>query len=342
LPGGEDGVVAVPLSVAIERNEDGLKEALSGAEAYEFESFADLNSSLFRTGVYIRVPEGFDGQAPIYLMYLSDCPAGVSMTHPRNVIHLEPGSKARVIEDYCGISDTAYLTNSFSQFQIDKNASCVHYRFVREGAGSFHISNTGINQADHSRFASHVFCFSGGVVRNEVAAILDGEGIECTLNGLTVGDGDEHVDNHTRIVHSKPNCNSWEMYKAVLADEAHGVFNGKIYVAQDAQKTDAKQSNQALLLSDQAVMDTKPELEIYADDVKCTHGATVGQLNEEGLFYLRSRGIGEKAAKVLLVYAFASDLVAEIEDPDLKAKVESILFEKLPGHCEPAGIPEGA
>ena len=159
---------------------------------------------------------------------------------------------------------------------------------------------------------------------------------------MIIGGGKQHIDNHTRIHHARANCNSRELYKAVLDDESHGVFNGKIYVAQDAQKTHAIQTNQSLLLSPKAVMDTKPELEIYADDVKCTHGATVGQLNEDGMFYLRSRGIDEETARVLLVYAFASDLVSGIELPPLREAVERLLFDKLPGHCEPAGEAKGA
>lgn len=342
LPEAGSGIQVEPLSAAIENGSPGVEELVASGKTFGFESFADLNSALFHSGAWIHVARGAEITEPLYLLHISDSPDGSLMTHPRNVVSLEEGARLTLIEDYLGLGDSAYLSNPFTHFQIADNAGAVHYRLVREGEGSFHVSNLGVRQAGHSSFTSHSFCFSGGVVRNDVAAFLEGEGVECTLNGLTVGRGEEHVDNHTRIIHSQPNCNSWEMYKAVLAEKAHGVFNGKIYVAQDAQKTDAKQSNQALLLSDTAVMDSKPELEIYADDVKCTHGATVGQLNEDGLFYLRSRGIGKEAARVLLVYAFASDLVSGIEHPGLKAGVEALLFEKLPGDCEPAGVTVGA
>ena len=342
LPEVGSGLEVEPLSAAIERGAAGVEELVSSGKAFGFESFADLNSALFHSGACIHVAKGAEIKEPLYLLHINDSPDGSLMIHPRNVVCLEEGARLSLIEDHLGVGDSAYLSNPFTHFQIAANAGAVHYRLVREGKGSFHISNLGVHQGNHSSFASNSFCFSGGVVRNDVAAFLEGEGVECTLNGLTVGRGEEHIDNHTRIIHSRPNCNSWEMYKAVLAEKAHGVFNGKIYVAQDAQKTDAKQSNQALLLSDTAVMDSKPELEIYADDVKCTHGATVGQLNKDGLFYLRSRGVDKEAARVLLVYAFASDLVSGIEHPGLKAGVEALLFEKLPGNCEPAGVTIGA
>ena len=342
LPEAGSGLEVEPLSAAIARGAAGLEELVTSGKDFGFGPFADLNSALFHSGACIHVARGAEIKEPLYLLHINNSPDGSLMMHPRNVVCLEEGARLSLIEDYIGLGGSAYLSNPFTHFQIAENAGAVHYRLVREGEGSFHISNLGVRQANHSSFASHSFCFSGGVVRNDVAAFLEGEGIECTLNGLTIGRGEEHVDNHTRIIHSRPNCNSWEMYKAVLAEKAHGVFNGKIYVAQDAQKTDAKQSNQALLLSDTAVMDSKPELEIYADDVKCTHGATVGQLDEDGLFYLRSRGVGREAARVLLVYAFASDLVSEIEHPGLKAGVEALLFEKLPGNCEPAGVAIGA
>ncbi len=342
LPEAGSGFEVEPLPAAIARGAAGLEELVTSGKTFGFGPFADLNSALFHSGAYIHVARGVEIKEPLYLLHINNTPDGSLMMHPRNVVCLEEGARLNLIEDYLGLDDSAYLSNPFTHFQVAPNAGVVHYRLAREGEGSFHISNLGVRQGNDSTFASHSFCLSGGVVRNDVAAFLEGEGAECTLNGLTVGRGEEHVDNHTRIIHSRPNCNSWEMYKAVLAEKAHGVFNGKIYVAQDAQKTDAKQSNQALLLSDTAVMDSKPELEIYADDVKCTHGATVGQLNEDGLFYLRSRGVGKEAARVLLVYAFASDLVSGIEHPGLKAGVESLLFEKLPGDCESAGVAIGA
>ena len=342
LPEPGSGLEVEPLSAAIERGAAGIEELVTSGRAFGFESFADLNSALFHSGACIHVAKGAEIKEPLYLLHINDSPDGSLMAHPRNVVCLAEGARLSLVEDYLGLEDSAYLSNPFTHFQIDANAGAIHYRFVREGKGSFHISNLGVHQGNHSSFVSHSFCFSGGVVRNDVAAFLEGEGIECTLNGLTVGRGEEHIDNHTRIIHSKPNCHSWEMYKAVLAEKAHGVFNGKIYVAQDAQKTDAKQSNQALLLSDAAVMDSKPELEIYADDVKCTHGATVGQLDEDALFYLRSRGVDKEAARMLLVYAFASDLVSGIEHPGLRAGVEALVFEKLPGDCKPAGVTAGA
>jgi Fe-S cluster assembly protein SufD len=183
-----------------------------------------------------------------------------------------------------------------------------------------------VQQHRSSRFSSHSITLGGGLVRNDVNAVLDGEDCECTLNGLYLADGQQLVDNHTRIDHSKPNCVSHELYKGILHGKARGVFNGKIYVHPDAQQTDAKQTNQVLLLSPDAMIDTKPQLEIYADDVKCTHGATIGQLQEEAIFYLRSRGIDLEAARSLLTFAFANDIIRRIQIDGLRAELEDVLL----------------
>ncbi len=341
LPAPSAGIEVHSLSNALLKRPEEL-EAFFGREfGFDFEIFAELNTALFACGSYVRIRNGAELHGPIYLLHLTSRRDEPSMSHPRNIIHVEEGADLCLIEDYYGPDDFVYLCNPVTEFQIEKGARVLHHRLVREGSSSFHISNMGVRQADDSTFASNSFCLSGGMVRNDVVTLLDGEGIECDLNGLVIGGGKQHIDNHTRIHHARANCNSRELYKAVLDDESHGVFNGKIYVAQDAQKTHAIQTNQSLLLSPKAVMDTKPELEIYADDVKCTHGATVGQLNEDGMFYLRSRGIDEETARVLLVYAFASDLVSDIDPQPLRDALERLLFDKLPGHCEPAGVAGG-
>ena len=342
LPAPSAGIEVHSLSEALLERQEELEAFFSQEPGFDFEIFADLNTALFSCGSYIRIRRGTELRRPLYLIHLTSRQDGPFMSHPRNIIHVEEGAGLCLVEDYCGPDDFVYLSNPVTEFQVEKGARVLHHRLVREGDASFHISSLGVRQADDSAFSSSSFCLSGGMVRNDVVTLLGGEGIECDLNGLIIGGGKQHIDNHTRIHHARANCNSRELYKAVLDDESHGVFNGKIYVAQDAQKTHAIQTNQSLLLSPKAVMDTKPELEIYADDVKCTHGATVGQLNEDGMFYLRSRGIDEETARVLLVYAFASDLVSGIELPPLREAVERLLFDKLPGHCEPAGEAKGA
>ena len=336
VPGQDSGITVMDMANALGTRPADLERLLGQEASSGFQIFSELNTALFSQGAYVHVSSGARLEKPLYFLYLG-CPTDTPfMSHPRNLFNIEEGATIDLIEDYYGLCDDEYFCNPVTEIFAGKGSLVSYHRLVREGGGTIHVSNLGVHQEEHSSFTASSYCLSGKTIRNDIAVNLDGERIECTLNGLTVGSGDQHIDNHTRIVHAKPNCNSWEVYKAVLGDRSHGVFNGKILVAQDAQKTDAKQTNQSLLLSESAVMDSKPELEIYADDVKCTHGATVGQLDEEGMFYLRSRGIPEKAARDLLVYAFVSDLVTGLKIPSLKKAVESTLFEKLPGSCEPS------
>ncbi len=207
-----------------------------------------------------------------------------------------------------------------------------HCKLQRESRRAFHVAALHVHHDRCSNFTSHAITLGGGLVRNDIAAVLDAEGCACTLNGLYLASGEQHVDNHTLIDHARPHCESHELYKGILDDKAHGVFNGKIYVRQDAQKTDAKQTNQTLLLSDDATINTKPQLEIFADDVKCTHGATVGQLDAESIFYLRSRGIDLEAARALLTFAFANDIIRRVSVEPLRARLEDSLLaaQRLP------------
>jgi Fe-S cluster assembly protein SufD len=205
-----------------------------------------------------------------------------------------------------------------------------HYKVQRESAEAQHVASMHMHLGTSANFSTHNITLGGALTRNDINATLDGEGIECTVNGLYLVDGDRLVDNHTAIDHAKPHCHSYEIYKGVLDDRGRGVFNGKIFVRQDAQKTDAKQTNQVLLLSPDASIDTKPQLEIFADDVKCTHGATVGQLSAEQLFYLRARGIAEQDARALLVHAFAEDIVDRIRIEPVKRALEQVLLARLP------------
>src|SRR5262249_20349215 len=211
----------------------------------------------------------------------------------RNLIVLGSGSQATLVESYVGSGEDVYLTNPVTEIVVGDGAVVDHYKVQRESSAAFHVANTQIRMDQSSNFSSHFLSFGGRLVRNEVRALLDAEGCECTLNGLYLATGRQHVDNHTVIDHAKPHCASHELYKGILDGHGQGVFNGKIFVRQDAQKTDAKQTNQTLLLSDDATINTKPQLEIFADDVKCTHGATVGQLDAEATFYLQTRGIGK-------------------------------------------------
>src|SRR5262249_54392275 len=207
-----------------------------------------------------------------------------------------------------------------------EGANIEYVKFQRESLYAFHVHTLQLQLAKSSNVRSHTVNFGGRLVRNEVNAVLDGEGCECTLNGLSIATREQHVDNHTRIDHAKAHCASHELYKSILDGNAHGVFNGRIYVHPDAQKTDAKQTNQTLLLSENAVIDAMPQLEIFADDVKCTHGATVGQLDAESIFYLRSRGIDKDEARALLTYAFANDIISRIGVEPLRDGLENLLI----------------
>ncbi|MCA9257070.1 MAG: Fe-S cluster assembly protein SufD, partial [Phycisphaerales bacterium] len=210
-----------------------------------------------------------------------------------------------------------------------ENAVVDHYQVQRETPDTYHLSTRQVYLSRSGNVSSHTLAFGGKLVRNDINALLDGEGANCMFNGLSVLRDSQHVDNHLRVDHAKPHCNSWEFFKGIYDDKSRGVFTGRIIVREDAQKTDAKQSNMNLLLSRDAVIDTKPQLEILADDVKCTHGATVGQLDEEAIFYLRSRGVSEEAARSLLIYAFAGESVGQVRIASLRDKLQALLSSRL-------------
>jgi Fe-S cluster assembly protein SufD len=221
-----------------------------------------------------------------------------------------------------------------TEIVLEENAILDHYSFQQESLEAFHIATLEVHQSRASNFSTHSISLGGALVRNDVNVVLNGEGGEALLNGLYVVRGQQHVDNHTRIEHAKPHCSSRELYKGILDEKARAVFNGRIIVRPGAQKTDSKQTNRNLLLSEEALANTNPQLEIYADDVKCTHGATVGQLSAEALFYLRSRGIDLESARNILTYAFASELTNRIKISSLREGLEKILFRDLPGYQE--------
>ena len=240
-----------------------------------------------------------------------------------------------MVESFGG-SPATYFTNAVTEIVVGDNADLDHYKVQEEGPEAYHMAITQVQLGRAARFSSHAFTLGGLWMRNEINAVFTGEGGECTLNGLYRGDGRQLIDNHTFIDHAVPHCASHELYKGILDDKARGVFNGKIYVRQDAQKTDAKQTNKTLLLSEDATINTKPQLEIYADDVKCTHGATVGQLDDESIFYLRSRGIGLEEARNLLTYAFANDVVGRVKVESLRERLERTLLTARHGPAEPS------
>lgn len=292
------------------------------------ERFVDLNTAYLGEGVYVRVEDSVILDRPIHVLWLSTADHGPFAAHPRTLAILGRGSRANLIESYIGLAGT-YFTNAVSEIVLGDGAILEHTKFQYEGSEAVHIATVAVTQEGNSTYTSNNLNFGGKTVRNDINVWLNGEHTETWLNGAAVGLGDQVIDNHTRIDHAKPNCHSFETYKTILGDRAHGVFNGKIFVYLDAQKTDAKQTNQAILLSRTAEFDTKPQLEIFADDVKCTHGATVGQLRDDALFYLRARGVPKQEAEALLVYAFAAEVLEKISVAAARESVEKLLFEKL-------------
>jgi Fe-S cluster assembly protein SufD len=239
------------------------------------------------------------------------------------------GSRVDVVETFGTIGTGAYLTNAVTEVIAGDDAHVEHVKVQAESDEAWHVATVAARQGRNARFGSHNVSLGAALARNDIGSRLEGQGAECHLYGLYVADGRQHVDNHTSLDHAVPNCPSWEMYKGVLAGAASAVFNGRIVVRPDAQKTDAKQSNKNLLLSDDAVVHTRPQLEIFANDVKCTHGATIGRLDDTSLFYLTTRGIGRAAAREMLVHAFVGDVLAKLPVPALRDRLATTLYDRL-------------
>ncbi len=278
----------------------------------EQSAFAALNTAFMQDGAYVYLPKGCVMTKAVHLVFVTTASSRPIMTHPRNLIVAEENSQATIVETYVGSGDNLYFTNTVMQLIARDNARIEHCKLTREGEGAYHVAAFEIIQGRSSHVTAHSVALGGKLLRNDVRAILGAEGGDLTLNGLAMADGSEHMDNHTVIDHQKPHCNSRELYLGLWDGKSHGVFDGKIFVRQDAQKTNARQSNKNLILSDEALANTKPQLEIYADDVKCNHGATIGRLQEEALFYLRSRGIGQEEARAMMTHAFANEVVEKI------------------------------
>ena len=296
---------------------------------YQNAAFTALNTAFMSDGAVLEIAKDVEVAQPIHLLFITDATAAKSMMHPRNVVVVGRHAKATVIESYVSLSDAMYLTNAVTEIAIGEGATLTHYKMQREAARAFHVSTVEVAQAKDSHYVSFSLTTGGRLSRSNVYTTLDGDGCGATLNGLVMLGGEQHADVQTQIVHAQPNCYSRELYKNVLDDSSHGVFNGKVYVHPVAQKTDGKQTNKTLLLSEAAHMDTKPQLEIFADDVKCTHGATIGQIDETALFYLKSRGISNTLARQLLTYAFAADVLETIELDPVRESLERLALERF-------------
>jgi Fe-S cluster assembly protein SufD len=310
-----------------------LEEArghLANHALYDQNAFVALNTAFLENVTFLRVPRGAVLEQPIEIAYDAGQANGLSH-HPRTLIVVGPDAHCTIVERYTGRG--SYFTNAVTEIVAGDGAVVDHYKVQLESESAFHVATMQVALGRSTNFSTHNISLGGAVVRNDIGATLS-EGTEATVNGLYVVNGTQHVDNHTSIDHAKPHATSHELYKGILDGRATAVFNGRILVRKDAQKTDSKQTNKNLVLSDEAVINTKPELQIFADDVRCTHGATIGQLDAESLFYLQSRGIGKEQARNLLTYAFAKDIVDRIKVQSLRDSLERVLFEKFHGQRE--------
>jgi Fe-S cluster assembly protein SufD len=330
LEGLPDGVVVCGLAEAV-ASRPALVEPHLGQLAFaDDRPFVALNTALWRDGVLVWVPRGVIVERPLNLV-LAARPGSEPMAFfPRLLVVAEESSQLTVFEQHVSLGEGVHFTCPVLEIRVGPNATVDHYKLQRESVSAFHMSALHVEQARDSTFSSHCLSWGGGLVRNDVHAILAGPGSHSTLNGLYMVEGRQLVDNHMRIEHAAPHCASRELYKGILEGHSRAVFTGRIYVHPGAQKTDGVQTNRNLLLSKDALCNSQPQLEIFADDVKCTHGSTVGELDETAVFYLRSRGIGEEAARSLLTYAFASDIVQRIRVAPVRRDLEEFLFRRLP------------
>jgi Fe-S cluster assembly protein SufD len=308
-----------------------IERHLTRHAAWIDRAFTALNTAFIEDGAFVRIADGAAIEKPIHIVHISTARGGPTASHPRTLIVAGRSSQASVLETHSGLDGEVYLANVVTEIAAGENAVLEHVKIEDEGRDAFHIANLAVHLERNAVFTSRSIAWGGAIVRNDLDAVLDGEGIDGHFYGLYVAGGRQLIDNHTRIDHAQAHCGSREVYKGILTGSSRAVFNGKIHVRPGAQKTDAKQSNKNLLLSADAQVDTKPELEIYADDVKCTHGATIGHLDEDALFYCRSRGVDEASARNLLTYAFASEVLSGIRMDAVRTLLEEALFERLEG-----------
>ena len=323
------GVRAGSLAAALQAEPKKVEPYLARHASSRKNAFVALNTAFMLDGGFLYLPAETILKKIIHLLFISTLDAAATVNYPRNLIVAGSGSQASIVESYIGPQGGVYFTNAVTEIVAADGAIVSHYKLQRESDDAYHVATLHVHQEEGANVSSHSISMGGILTRNNITGVLDGEGGELTLNGLYVTKGRQHVDNHTSIVHAKPHCNSRELYKGILDDQSSGVFKGRILVQPDAQKTNAKQTNKNLLLSQDALVNTTPQLEIFADDVKCTHGATIGRLNDTELFYLRSRGIGEEAARALLTYAFASDVIATVQIKPLQCQLDLALLARM-------------
>lgn len=318
-----DGVVLTPISEADESEQKIIREELGSHMRLERDPFLSLNASFLQNGVYLRIPADTKVATPVHFQFISTDTEEPFFSVPRCLIVGGRYSKFTIIEDYVGLGQSSYLNVPVVEIKLEEGAHLLHTRVQRESPEAFHVSRVGATLSEHSDYESYSVHIGSKISRNDVYSVLAGREINCTLDGLVMIHDDQLSDTHTLMDHQQPYCTSHQLHKALVDDKSHSVFNGKIYVCQGAQKTDSFQENRNLLLSSEGTVDTKPQLEIFADDVKCSHGATVGQFDDDELFYLRSRGLSDETARQLLAYGFALDIIERIPVNSLQRQLSS-------------------
>ncbi len=326
LDGLPEGLTVTPFSQSIDRASEFLNQQVN----LEKPGFNAMNTMLMNEGIFIEVAANTKVDKPIELIVVNSGHTAHYAMHLRNVIVLGKDSQATFIETYAGNNQANGLTDVITEISLADKAELFHYKLQRESLDHYHVATMAASQAADSQWHNTNISLGGKLARNDVHSQLLGEQSHVTMNGLYLVTGEQHIDNHTRIDHAVPNTTSEEVYKGVLDEQSHAVFNGKVIVHKDAQKTDANQSNRNLLLSRGCEIDTKPEMEIYADDVKCGHGSAVGQINEDQLFFLRARGLDEVSARSLLTFAFAVDVIERISNEELKQSITGVIEKRLP------------
>ena len=321
-----EGVVVLPLSSALVSQEALVKPYL-GTILYQEHGFHALNTAMIHCGFFIYIPKGVSIEEPIVLTHFQD--KQNQAVYLRHLIIAEAESQATIIEEYRGEEQISYFTNGVTEVSVGSGAKLTHYKIQRESKSAYHLTHLSVKQSAYSEFASHSLSLGGTLVRSDIDISLQEDHAHCLMNGIYAPTAGQHVDHHTKVKHSAPNCSSEQDYKGILSGHSRAVFNGKVVVDQEAQHTDAKQQNKNILLSPNAEIDTKPQLEIFADDVLCSHGATVGQLDEEALFYLATRGIDRLAASHYLIHAFAQDNLKLIPNRELADWMSNLITQQL-------------
>jgi Fe-S cluster assembly protein SufD len=330
------GVIAMDLEAALKSSEyeGAIREHLEHYPYADDSGFSALNTALFASGLFLKIPRGLNVESPIHLLFVGEGRVGgpPPAAFPRVLIVAEANSAATIIESYASSNDGVYLTNAIVDLAVGDGARIQHYKIQRESMGAFHVATTRAQLGPHATYNTTTINFGAALSRHNIDVRMDHEGAECSVDGLYMVDGSQHTDTHSIIDHRQPHCTSRQLYKGILDGKSRAVFNGKVYVRHGAQQTDAQQTNKNLLLSKEARVDTKPQLEIFADDVKCTHGAAVGQLDEEELFYLESRGINPGLARNMLTYGFAGEVIERIGIESIRRELDAAVLNRL--HAE--------